>query len=282
MRRWLPRLAVAALVLVVLGVVAIEWAGRSLTERFAEEQLREAGVAGGVEVTVGSAWWRPSVLPALLTGDVDRVSVRLQDAQLYSLPVVEADYVLEDLAIDVSVADRTVTATSLGSGSVRVMVDPAAIAQALGTSAEPREGGLVLGPQGTPATLRVVGRDLVVTSPAIATPDRSTSFRVADPQLLPCEPQVELHDDLIELSCTGNVLPGVLERSIGTSGVSGEAPSADLPPPATLEQPAATEAPVTEPPSTAPAATEPPATEPPATEPPATEAPPEGGGDGGG
>src|SRR3954470_9605704 len=107
-----------------LVVIGLEVGGRLLNQRFAEDQLRDAGVAGEVEVTVGRSWWRPSVIPAFLTGDLDRVSVRLEDAELYSMPVLEADYVLEDLGVDVSLGDRSITATSLGSGSVRLLVDP--------------------------------------------------------------------------------------------------------------------------------------------------------------
>jgi hypothetical protein len=248
----LPRLALGFLALVLVAIVAVEWSGRELTQRIAEDQLRDAVVAGGVEVTVGRSWWQPSVLPALLTGDVDRLEVQLRDAQLYSLPVAEADYVLEDLTIEVSIGDRTVRATSLGSGSVRVLVDPSAIAQALGTDARVVDGAVVLGPDRVPAELQIVGRNLVVTSPALDAAGGTTQFQVVDPQLLPCEPQVSVRGQLVELSCEGDDLPGVLERSIGTGGVSGAEPPTQLEPPATLEVPSTAPTDTTAPTETAP------------------------------
>lgn len=280
MPRWLRALLLAMVLGAVLVVVGVEIGGRILTQRYAEAELRDAGVAGGVEVTVGSAWWRPSVIPALLTGDLDRVAVRLEDAELYSMPVREADYVLEDLSVDVSLGDRTVTATSLGAGSFRLVVDPSEIGRLLGADTVVEGGKVLIGPDRDPAELTVRGRELVVTSAALSATGGSTSMQVVDPQLLPCSPEVRVVGRYVELACTGDHLPGILEQTIGMSGVADvPAPPAELEPPATMEITTTTTPPTT-PPTTAVPQTAPPETAPADTAPPDTT--PEGGNDGGG
>jgi hypothetical protein len=121
-------------------------------------------------------------------------------------------------------------------------------------------------------------------------------MQVVDPQLLPCTPAVRVIDDLVELSCKGDTLPGILERSLGTSGTTlPPSPPTELEPPATLEVPSTETVPTTAapPPVETVPPTEPPPVELPPTEPPPAElaptepppaegVPPEGGTDGGG
>ncbi|HTN99874.1 MAG TPA: hypothetical protein VL068_04295 [Microthrixaceae bacterium] len=249
------RLVFGWLVIVVaVSVVVVETAGRSVTERIAEDQIRSAGVAGGVEVTIGRSWWQPSISGVLIFGTLDRVDVRLSDARLYSTPVHEADYVLNGLGLDLSIRDRTVKATSLDSGSVRVLIDPSVIATMLGSEAVVRNGKMFLNGSDAPARVRMVGTTLVIDGSdvkALSGSD-SISLPVVDPQILPCTPKVRLVDPFVELSCTGNELPGVLTKSLGAGGIDGRVgpggpggpgngsePEVDseLTPPATLELP---------------------------------------------
>jgi hypothetical protein len=257
--RWLKVLLICAALGIVGLVVGVEVVGRVVTQRVAEDQLRAAGVAGGVEVTIGRAWFRPTVVPALLTGNLDRIAVRLQDARLYSVPVLEADYVLEDLAVEVSLSERTIRASSLGSGSVRLLVDPGAFAAVVGVEAVAEGGRMLVGPDREPAELTISGRSLVITSPALVASGGSTTLQVVDPQLLPCTPEVRVLDGLVELSCRGDSLPGILERTLGVAGVEPEpSPPTELEPPATLELPTTTTVvPPTAPADTAPADTAP-------------------------
>lgn len=245
---------------VALGVVVAETAGRGVTERIAEDQIRAAGVAGGVEVTIGRSWWQPSIVGVLLFDTLDRVDVRLTDARLYATQVHEADYVLKDLGLDLSIRERTVRAKSLGSGSVRVLIDPSTVAQMVGRKASIRNGRLHLVGSDQPVRIRIIGTELVLDGPAIEglSGSDSVSLPVVDPQILPCTPKVRIVGRFIELSCTGNRLPGVLTTSLGEidnggpggpgvpTGPGGETgpgtewpPGGDdeLAPPATLELP---------------------------------------------
>ena len=78
--------AVVAVVLLV-GLVALEVGGRLLVERAAAGQLRDEGIEGA-EVTVGRSWWRPTLVPALFGGGVDRVRVQLRDTDVAGVRVV--------------------------------------------------------------------------------------------------------------------------------------------------------------------------------------------------
>ena len=232
-------MGLALLVLVV--AICVEIGGRMATEKIAEDQLRSAGVAGGVEVTVGESWWRPTVLSAIFTGQVDRIAIDLQNAKLYSLPVAQAEYILNDLQIDLSLRTAKVVASSLGSGSVRVLIDPSQIGALVGVPAEIRDGVLLLGSPLEPAELSLQGNDLIIDSAQLRAAGQVTSLQVADPELLPCDPQVRILGQMVELACTGNSLPGVLRNSIGvgTPAIPVDAQPTQLEPPATLEKPAA-------------------------------------------
>lgn len=220
------RLVLGWLVIAVaMTVVVVETAGRRATEGIAEDQIRAAGVAGEVEVTIGRSWWQPSIIGVLLFDTLDRVDVRLTDARLYSTQIHEADYVLKDLGLELSIRERTVGATSLGSGSVRVLIDPSTVAQMVGGSASIQNGRLRLAGSGEPVRIRMVGSNLVFDGAAIAelSGSDSVSLPVVDPQILPCTPKVRIVDRFIELSCTGNRLPGVLTTSLGVLDSGGPA-----------------------------------------------------------
>jgi hypothetical protein len=171
---------------------------------------------------------------------VDRIAIRLQDAKLYSLPVTQAEYILNDLQIDLSLRTAKVVASSLGSGSVRVLIDPSQIGALVGVPAEIRDGVLLLGSPLEPAELSLQGNDLIIDSAQLRAAGQVTSLQVADPELLPCDPQVRILGEMVELACTGNSLPGVLRNSIGvgTPVIPVDSQPTQLEPPATLNKPA--------------------------------------------
>jgi len=241
------KLLVAAACSLLVLLFCIEVGGRVATEQLAEDQLRAAGVGEGVAVTVGKAWWQPSILPAIFSGRVDQIAIRLDKAKLYSLPVTQADYILNDLQVDLSLRTAKVVASSLGSGSVRVVVDPSQIGALVGVPAQIRDGVLLLGSPLEPAALSLQGNDLMIDSPQLRAAGQLTSLQVADPQLLPCDPQVRIVGNMVELACTGNSLPGVLRNSIGvgTPRIPVDPQPTQLEPPVTLNRSPATAAPAT-------------------------------------
>lgn len=235
--RILRRVALPLAAVLLVLATAAELGGRVAVERISEDRLRRAGIAGDVDVTVGRSWWRPSVVPALVGGELDRVSVRLRDATMHSARVEQGEYVLEGLAVAISLRGRTVGATSLERGGVSMLLDPASIAADLGVHAVVEGGRLLLGRDQLPATLAVEGDDLVVRGDAV--PDGSASMPLVDPAVFPCTPEVRVTEDRVLLHCTGNRLPGVLGEPLGPDGdvVPDDLPLApvELEPPATLE-----------------------------------------------
>lgn len=243
-RRWPRRLAIALVLLVVAGVVAVEWVGRVGVERLAEDRIARDVAATSAEVELGTAWWRPTVIPAALFGDVDRISVRLTGATLAGFPVAEVDYALEGIDGQISIADRQVRVSSIDRGTVRMLVDPAAIATSLGASAVLRDGQLLVGPREIPASFEVVGEDLLVSvGDGSEIPDQV--IPVVDDWLMPCTPGIRVGQRYIELRCSGDQLPGALGGTFsadqlrpgggGSSSGSGPAPPVELQPPATID-----------------------------------------------
>ncbi len=234
-RRWPWWLALGVVAVLVVVAVAVEWGGRVGVDRLAADRIARDVPAGSVEVVTGSAWWRPTIIPAVVLGDLDRISVRLVDTDLGGFSVAVVDYVLEGVAGDVSLPQRRVTVRSIDHGMVRMLVDPSAFAVTFGTTAELVDRQLLIGPERIPASFEIVGDDLVVSvGDGTEVPDQV--IPVVDDWLMPCRPEVRTGNRYIELACDGDELPGVLGGSFSSGdlrdgGVGGKDPDAERPPP---------------------------------------------------
>lgn len=222
------RIAATVVALAVVAVALVEVVGRFAVERVARTEIADAAEADA-EVSLGRGRWDPVVATALATGRLERIEVRLRDAEMSSLPVREADYVLTDVRVDLDLVDRQLTVLSIGSGSVRIEVDPAEIGGALGVTVE-ADGGEVL-VDGSPVELSVEDGQLVVGEEDGAGPRR---LPLPGERFLPCTPDVEVRDSVVVLGCSGSTLPGVLADPLGPRGGAPPAPP-ELEPPATLE-----------------------------------------------
>lgn len=248
MRRALVALSAFLLVGLVALVVVVEVGGRRLVESAAEDELALQGLPDAT-VQVGRSWWRPSVLPAVLVGELDRLHVTLRDSQVSGVDVRQADYELRGLQVRLSVGDRTVEITDIEDGGFLLVVDPASFASVLGVEAVVVDRELLVGPDRAPGTLRVDGDALLVDSEALRSEGIDGRIPVLDAELLPCEPAVSLLEDTVVLSCRGDRLPGVLAAPFGPTGPSTDADPSAVPPAlqpsATLDRDATTTAPTT-------------------------------------
>jgi hypothetical protein len=226
---------VLGVAVVFMALLVAEYGGRVVVGRVAQNQLQSQGIADA-QVTVGGSWWRPTLLPAVLGGGLDRVSVQLRDAEVSGVLVERADYVLEDLDVDPDPFGASLGVTSVGEGSFRLTVSPASVGRLLGVNARVVDGRLVVGPDGEPAKLRLDGTELVVESPYLARQRLPHRFTVLDGRLLPCDPEVRLDGELVELRCSGDRLPRILDASMGEPVGRLPAPPTELEPSATIER----------------------------------------------
>ncbi len=226
---------VLGVAVVLVALLVVEYGGRVVVGRVAQNQLQSQGIADA-QVAIGRSWWRPTLLPAVLGGGLDRVTVQLRDAEVSGVLVETADYVLEDLDVDPDPFGASLGITSVGQGSFRLTVSPASVGRLLGVNARVVDGRLVVGPEGEPAKLRLEGTELVVESPYLARKGLPNRFTVLDGRLLPCDPEVELVGEVVELRCSGDRLPRILDASIGEPVAQLPAPPTELEPSVTIER----------------------------------------------
>lgn len=215
-------LSVAALLVVVLGVEVV---GRTVLQRRIADEIRATGVATRADVTIGRSWWTPSVSRLLLTGTLDMVDVELTSTDVVGVPAESLHWVLFDLGVSLSIRSPHVGVVSLGDGRVTVVIDPASFGEMIGVPVRIHDGQLFLGDSDRPAKVSIRSTDLVVEHPLLTALIGSDSvpFPVSDPYMLPCDPELDMHDDRMVLHCSGSDLPGVLR---GTFGADSSDPSA--------------------------------------------------------
>lgn len=227
LRRRIMIVVVVVVVSLLLVVAVVEFVGRRVVQNEVGKEIRASGVAVEADVTIGRAWWTPSVTRALLTRTLDMVDVRLSSTDVVGVPAESLHWRLFDLGLSLSLRDPRVTVTSLGSGDVTVRIDPTSFGEMMGVPTDVRGGRLYLGGSDEPATVYVKRLDLVVEHPMLAdlTGSDDVLFPVSDPYMLPCDPGLEMHDDVMVLGCSGSRIPGVLGRVLG--GGSSDDPSSD-------------------------------------------------------
>lgn len=228
--------AAALLALLVLGVVVLERFGRSYAQGEIAARLREAGMTGDVDVTVGRSWWQPSILPTLVTGNLDRVEVRVTEGTLSGIPVEDVDYVLSGIEGDLSVLNGSVDVREVEEGSVRMLVPVSSIGQSVGTPLAVHDGRVVVGQDEVPATVGLVEDNLVISGPGVV---GLPPLPLADPYILPCRPELALVGASLELACSGDEVPGILRGPLqgDTPAPGGVPPVEELPPPQSIDRP---------------------------------------------
>lgn len=233
--RLLVTVGAVLIVVALAGLAVTEWWARADAEEQVRSALAAAGVTGEVEVSIGRGM-APSVLRAATFDRLDRVRVTVRDGQVGGVPVVVADYRLEDLTVDAGLGGGEVRVRRFRDGRVRLVIDPVIAGAAAGIDLRADGGRLSLGSPGVPARARIAGDDLVITPRDASSGVEALRIPAADSYLLPCRPEVEVAGEMLELSCSGRRLPGLLRGALGPSAAGGGrpgAPVAELPTPQT-------------------------------------------------
>lgn len=222
----------------VVAVVSAEIVGRRAVASQVEQRLRDSGMSGRIEITVGSSPWRPSVLAALAGRGLDELDVRIVDGTVGGLAVTGADYRLSDIEGDVSLGSGAVVVRSIGRGDVRLELPAESLASTVGSELIARDGRLwaagTLPWDRRAVKLRVVDGSLELGGDAAALWGGPVEVPVADGYLLPCPPEVTVDGELLVLTCHGNDLPGVLQAPLSIDPSDPSAPTGELTPPQSI------------------------------------------------
>lgn len=199
----MKKLAIALVVLVALGGLAVELVAPRLAASSIEDHVSEqlAGVVG-VSADVGTF---PVVTRLLVTERVPRLGVTLDELAGQQLTFASVRFDLRGVELDRdALLGGDVRVRSIEGGQVTATVDVNALADAIGVPVQLEGGSLVaeVGGSRLEIPLAVEGGALRLPAglPAVTVPD-----------VVPCAPtETVVHDDTIELSCALESVPTFL------------------------------------------------------------------------
>lgn len=204
-------------VLVVLGVgvtllVIVDVAARVAVERVAEQELRdeERLQAGSVDASVDAF---PFLGRLALAGETS-FSVRLDDVTEGGVTVDRIELDVDGLVFDRGEAlDRRVRVDEVDRVRASVVFEEQTISEAAGVAVELEPGrASVPGVPGSPtAEVSVAGRSLRLGVPTLG----AVTLELPSAGYLPCEPGVTVDQGRVELSCTTDALPPVVNEALG-------------------------------------------------------------------
>lgn len=192
-----------AAVLLVLDVVA-----KVAVERISARELRNAdGInASAVDTSVDSF---PFLGRLLVSGETS-FSIGLDDVQDQGVRIDRIEFDVDGLVFDRDEAlDQRVRINSVDRVQATVIIDEASISEALGVAVEVEPGAVSAA--GVTVSVTVVDRTVTASAAGLG----SASFAVPSSDWLPCAPSLELAPDRVELSCTTDVLPPLVNQALG-------------------------------------------------------------------
>lgn len=210
MNRTLRRVLVVLGLLVVLLVV-VDLAARIAVERVAERELRdeERIQAGSVDASVDSF---PFLGRLALAGETS-FSVRLEDVTENGVTVDRIELDVDGLVFDRGEAlDRRVRVDEVDRVEASVVFEEQTVSDAAGVAVELEPGrASVPGVAGSPtAEVSLAGRALRLGVPGLG----AVELEIPSTDYLPCEPAVAIEQDRVELSCTTDTLPPLVNEAL--------------------------------------------------------------------
>jgi hypothetical protein len=164
----------------IVGEIAIVPLAESKVEQRAAAQVEgEASVTADIDSF-------PLAARVLLTGVVDRMSMRFEEIARQQLTFADLEIVVEGIEVDRgSILDQKLRVTAIDRGTVTATIDASAL---------------------PPLARRVIGQARVSDRALILGP---VSFQLAS-DVLPCPPDVRVEEDRIILSCSIDEIPEAL------------------------------------------------------------------------
>ncbi|MGH9247819.1 MAG: LmeA family phospholipid-binding protein [Acidimicrobiales bacterium] len=208
--------------LVVVLIVAVIFVALDLVARvFVEGQVeasaeRELERVAAVDAGVGSFLFLPFLLAR---GEVSRFSLRLSDVVDQQIELAELDIDVRGIELDRgSLFDESrVRITGVDEVTMTAVIDESSIGrfvEPLGATLELEPGRVRVSALGrtAEADVRFEGRSLVIG----AGPIGEVSIPLPSTEVMPCEFEARVADGQVEMTCTGDELPPLVVRAIGS------------------------------------------------------------------
>jgi hypothetical protein len=195
-------------VLFLLLLVAIDIGTKIAVERISAQALRDSDEinAGGVETSVDSF---PFLGRLLVSGETS-FSIALDDVTDQGVRIDRIEFEVDGLVFDRGEAlDRRVRIDDVDRVRATVVIDEDTITETTGVAVDLEPGSATAA--GATVAVGLAGRDVQVAVPGLG----AASFAVPSTAYLPCEPTLAIEEDRIELSCTIDALPPLVNEVLG-------------------------------------------------------------------
>ncbi len=199
---------------ILIGLAYADLRVRGLAETHAEEQIaRRLPMVEGVEVGLDGFPFTPGVL---LRGEVEALHVKIARVEEQGLAADELSLDVETIRLDKDalIDEQRLVITSTGRVTVQGYVSDEAVAALVKREVEFTPGKVHATIQGRrfEAKIAVQGRLVQLSAPIPGVPP--LVFPLPSDDVLPCEPQLELLQGRLRLSCTVDALPDELLEAL--------------------------------------------------------------------
>ena len=201
------RVLLVLLVLFVLVLVVLDVGAKIAVERVSARELRNAEQidAGGVETSVDTF----PFLGRLLVAGETSFSIGLDDVTDRGVRVDRIEFDVDGLVFDRGEAlEGRVRIDDVDRVRATAVIDEDTITAATGVPVDLAPGSATVA--GSPVEVSVAGRQVQAAVPGVG----AVSFAVPSTDYLPCEPALAIAQDRVELSCTTDSLPPLVNQAL--------------------------------------------------------------------
>jgi hypothetical protein len=195
-------------VLFLLLLVAIDIGAKIAVERISAQALRDSDEinAGGVETSVDSF---PFLGRLLVSGETS-FSIALDDVTDQGVRIDRIEFDVDGLVFNRGEAfDGRARIDDVDRVRASVVIEEDTITQTAGVQVDLEPGSATAA--GVTVGVAVVGREVQASVPGVG----AVSFAIPSTDYLPCEPALAIVKDQVEVSCTTDSLPPLVNEALG-------------------------------------------------------------------
>jgi hypothetical protein len=214
-------LLVVLLVLLLVGIGIFLYADsrvKDYAETEAETRIADrVPQASGVNVEIEGY---PLLFDVLFSSKIEGLAVTVAKVTSPKIEAVDLSLHVEGIALDRDkmLKDRTLVVTDIERATVQGFLTQEAVSEATRGKVKFSPGSVTATVRGHTfaAKLTVKGRRIELSAPIPGVPP--VVVPLPDEELLPCEPEVELQEGRLRLSCTITELPAAVKRAMAQAG----------------------------------------------------------------